>query len=197
MKKEWVVTQQAFDDLLDWLDADRDSAGTKYENIRLRLIKIFTCSGCCEADDLADETINRVTAKVGDIAESYSGDPALYFYGVAQKVRLEYLRKKPPVQESSQAGREPGDQTARASEPADEVEHEYACLEQCMDHLPSENRRLVLEYYREEKRAKIEHRQKLADQLGIAVNALRIRAHRIRSQLQQCVQSCLEQSPAH
>ena len=195
MKKEWVVTQQAFDDLLDWLDADRERAGAKYEDIRVRLIKIFTCRGCREADDLADETINRVTAKLGEIAESYSGDPALYFYGVAQKVHLEYLRKKPPAQESSRAGREPGGQTFLASGPDDEMEYEYACLEQCMDHLPSENRRLVLEYYREEKRAKIELRKRLADELGIGVNALRIRAHRIRSRLEQCLLDCLEKSP--
>jgi len=197
MKKEWVVTQQAFDRLLDWLDADRENAGSKYEKIRVRLTKIFTCRGCFDADDLADETINRVTAKLGEIAESYSGDPALYFYGVAQKVHLEYLRKKPPIQEASPAGRELGGKTAWSSEPADDVEHEYACLEKCMDQLSLENRELVLGYYQEEKRAKIDHRRKLAEQLGIAVNALRIRAHRIRSQLQQCVQNCLEQSPAH
>lgn len=197
MKNQRVITQQAFDQLLNWLDADRDSAGSKYEKIRVRLIKIFACRGCGEADDLADETINRVTLKLGEIAESYSGDPALYFYGVAQKVHLEYLRKKPLVQESSQVGREPGGQTAWPSEPVDDIEQEYACLERCMDRLPPENRRLVLEYYQEEKRAKIDHRKMLADQLGIAVNALRIRAHRIRSQLQQCVESCLDQAPAH
>jgi hypothetical protein len=33
--------------------------------------------------------------------------------------------------------------------------------------------------------------------LGIAANALRIRAHRLRVQLQQCVQSCLQESSAH
>lgn len=197
MKNQWVVTQQAFDSLLNWLDADRESAGTKYEKIRVRLIKIFTCRGCGEADDLADETINRVTVKLGEIAANYSGDPALYFYGVAQKVHLEYLRKRPLVQESLETGREPGGQTTWPPEAADEVEHEYACLEQCMDRLPPENRRLVLEYYHEEKRAKIDHRKQLADQLGIAVNALRIRAHRLRAQLQQCLQSCLEHSPSH
>lgn len=197
MKHQFVITQQAFDSLLNWLDSDRESAGSKYERIRVRLIKIFTCRGCGEADELADETINRVTAKLGEIAQTYSGDPALYFYGVAQKVHLEYLRKRQPVQESSFAGREPGGQTAWPSDTADEVEQEYACLEECINRLPPENRRLVLEYYQEEKRAKIAHRKMLADQLGIAVNALRIRAHRLRLQLQHCVQNCLEQSPAH
>lgn len=197
MKKEWVVTQQDFDRLLDWLDADRASAGFKYENIRVRLVKIFTCRRCCEADDLADETINRVTAKLGEIRESYSGDPALYFYGVAQKVHLEYLRKNSSVQQSSLEGRKPGGQTSWASESTDEIEQEYACLDRCMGQLSAEQRGLVLEYYQEEKRAKIDHRKKLADKLGIGVNALRIRAHRIRLQLQECVRQCLEHSPAY
>src|SRR5882762_2150995 len=108
MKKKWAITQEAFDGLLGWLDTNRDQAAQKYEKIRTRLIKIFICRGCGEADDLADETINRVTAKVDSIANSYTGDPALYFYGVAQKVHLEYLRSRPALQNSLEAGRELG-----------------------------------------------------------------------------------------
>jgi DNA-directed RNA polymerase specialized sigma24 family protein len=192
MKKEWVVTQEAFEGLLGWLDTNREQAGEKYEKIRTRLIKIFTCRGCGEADYLADETINRVTAKVDSIASSYSGDPALYFYGVAQKVHLEYLRSRPVLQEPLDSGREP--RSINVTESDTDIEQEYICLDRCMDQLPPENRHLVLEYYREEKRAKINRRRKLADELEIAVNALRIRAHRIRLQLQQCVQSCLQES---
>ena len=90
MKKEWVLTQDAFDTLLSWLDSDRDRAGTKYETIRLRLIKSFTCRGCWEAEELADETINRVVSRVPELAGEYRGDPALYFYGVSQRIQLEY-----------------------------------------------------------------------------------------------------------
>jgi DNA-directed RNA polymerase specialized sigma24 family protein len=185
MKKEWVLTQESFDKLLDWLDANRDQAGKKYEEIRRRLIKIFTCRGCPEADNLADETINRVTQKMPALAEGYTGDPALYFYGVAHKVHLEYVRRKPaptrppPPPDSS-----------------DEIEEEYDCLERCLQGLEHDNRELVLQYYQEEKQAKINHRKQLAAQLGIALNALRIRAHRIRATLQQCVQNCLEQRAA-
>lgn len=92
-EKEWVISQEAFDTMLDWLDADRERAGCKYEAIRLRLIKIFTCRGCQAAEELADETINRVIGRIVEIANGYRGDPALYFYGVAQKVFLEYSRK--------------------------------------------------------------------------------------------------------
>jgi RNA polymerase sigma factor (sigma-70 family) len=197
MKRDWNLTQESFGLLLEWLDSDRDQAGVRYEKIRLRLIKIFTCRGCGEADDLADETINRVTAKLSEITTTYSGDPALYFYGVARKVHLEYLRSRPQVQVASHSDGDLTNRIAHSAAGADEVEEEYACLEQCMEQLSQENRRLVLEYYQEEKRAKIDHRRKLAEQLGIAVNALRIRAHRIRLQLQQCVQTCLEQVPVH
>lgn len=193
MKKEWVITQEAFDGLLGWLDNNREQAAQKYEKIRTRLIKIFTCRGCSEADLLADETINRVTAKVIEIAPSYSGDPALYFYGVAQKVHFEYLRSRPVFQEPLEDRREL--KSKIVTEADEDLEQEYECLERCMDQLPADSRRLVLEYYQEEKRAKINRRQKLAEELGIAVNALRIRAHRIRQQLQQCVQVCLEKAP--
>lgn len=195
MKRDYPITQEAFDGLLGWLDTNRDQAAQKYEKIRTRLIKIFTCRGCGEADDLADETINRVTAKVDSIASSYTGDPALYFYGVAQKVHLEYLRSRPVLQNSLEAGQELG--SVDVVEVDDDIEQEFACLEQCMDQLPLESRRLVLEYYQEEKQAKINRRRKLAEELGIAANALRIRAHRIRQQLQQCVQICLEQGSVH
>ena len=57
MKKEWDLNQNAFDNLLEWLDADRDRAAEKYEAIRLRLIKIFLCRGCSEAEELSDETV--------------------------------------------------------------------------------------------------------------------------------------------
>ncbi len=195
MKKEWVLTQDAFDGLLDWLDADRDHAGSKYETIRLRLIKIFTCRGCADAEDLADETINRVTAKVAEVAGSYIGDPIHYFWGVAHKVHLEYLRKSHGRQASLVAAGV-GRQDPPLPGFAEDVQPEYECLERCLERLPAHSHDLVVGYYQHERLAKIEHRKRLAKELGIAVNALRIRAHRIRLALQQCVQHCLQQQLA-
>jgi DNA-directed RNA polymerase specialized sigma24 family protein len=189
MKKEWVLTQEAFDRLLDWLDPDRDQAGRKYEAIRLRLIKIFTCRGCFESERLADETINRVTARVEGVAPDYVGDPALYFYAVAHKVHLEYLRKE--VGRQSSASTDSAEARAK-TDLTESFEAEYQCLEGCLDDLPGESRDLVLRYYELEGQAKIDHRKQLAAELGIAVNALRIRAHRIRRGLQRCMRRCLE-----
>ena len=45
MSKQWDTTQEGFDRLLAWLDEDRDQAAKKYEVIRKRLVKTFTCRG--------------------------------------------------------------------------------------------------------------------------------------------------------
>jgi DNA-directed RNA polymerase specialized sigma24 family protein len=181
MNKDWILTQELFDALLAWLDPSREEAGRKYEEIRLRLIKIFTCRGCLEPEDMTDETINRVSKRLSEIQSTYEGDPARYFYGVASKVLMECQRPKPtptlpPLRDDTES-----------------LEKEYACLEKCVEKLTPSNRELVTQYYQEEKRAKIEHRKQLAEQFGIALNALRIRAHRIRTVLQQCVQSCVHE----
>jgi RNA polymerase sigma factor (sigma-70 family) len=197
MKKDWALTQDAFDKLLNWLDSDRDSAGQKYEMIRLRLIKIFTCRGCYEAEDLADETINRVAVKLATLEWEDDGDRARYFYAVAQKVHLEHLRNSKRRQAETPLDYVDETSSVAANSDTDEIECEYACLERCLENLPPDSRRLVLEYYQQERKAKIDRRKMLAEELGIALNALRIRAHRIRLTLERCMHDCLEQQPAH
>jgi RNA polymerase sigma factor (sigma-70 family) len=181
MKKDWILTQEDFDAMLDWLDPNRDEAGRKYEEIRLRLIKIFTCRGCLEPEDLADETINRVSNRLSEIRRDYVGDPARYFCGVANKILHEYQRRKPLPR------------LPPPPDDSDRKEKEFQCFENCIDKLAPHHRALVVGYYQEEKRTKIDNRKQLADQLGIALNALRIRAHRIRTSLYKCVQNCVEQ----
>jgi RNA polymerase sigma factor (sigma-70 family) len=184
MNKNWVLSQESFDALLDWLDSDRERAGIKYEEIRQRLIKIFAGRGCVGAEDLADETINRVTNKLDEIKKEFTGDRGRYFYGVANKVQMEYLRKRTPQPPPP------------APDDSNRVEQEYRCLEHCIAQLNDENRELLLHYYQAEGRAKIEERKLLAERLGIAPNALRIRAYRIRAGLQECVEKCVERSEA-
>lgn len=183
------LTAEAFDQLLNWLNPDRDCAARKYEEIRLRLIKIFVCRGCMGAEELADETINRVASKVPRISETYVGDPALYFHGVAERIFLEYMRRKPvPMPPTPH------------SAPNAEAEMAYACLEQCINGLPLKNRELILAYYgsgdNHPAPTSIDPRRKLAERLGIAANALWIRAHRIREGLRRCVSACVGGRPS-
>ena len=167
--------------MLAWLDSDREVAGQKYEQIRQKLIKMFIGRGCPDPEELASETLSRVTRKIQDIADTYEGDPMFYCYKVAYLVYLESIRKRPqplpmPPPDSSE-----------------QVEREYDCLERCMSRLQPGDRELVLQYYQQDKRAKIDHRKELADKMGIALNALRIRAHRIRLNLRRCMLECLEE----
>jgi DNA-directed RNA polymerase specialized sigma24 family protein len=179
-KKESQITEENWNRFLAWLHPDPDQAGEKYKDIQNRLIKIFVCRGCDRPEDLADETINRVIRKIPEIADDYVGDPVLYFLGVARYVHHEYLREK-PIPQPPPPAKEPSS-----------TEEEYECLEQCIESLPAQSKELFLQYYREEKRAKIVNRKRLAEKLGIPLNALRIRACRIRMNLQACVLECLE-----
>jgi DNA-directed RNA polymerase specialized sigma24 family protein len=185
MKNEWNLSQESFDQLLSWLDQNRESAGKRYEEIRRRLIKIFMCRGCTCPEDLADETINRVARKLPEIMNGYVGDSALYFLGVANRVCQEHFRAKPllelPLQSDSSQDKELLDN----------------CLEECLKHLTPANRDLVLEYYQNEGQAKIDHRKELAQRFGIGVNALRIQVCRIRTKLQKCMSDCSQQRPAN
>jgi DNA-directed RNA polymerase specialized sigma24 family protein len=128
---------------------------------------------------LADETMNRVASKLPEIGGIYSGDPAAYFYAVANNVHLEFLRRKPPATVPI-----PMDDSA-------DMEDRFHCLEECLSVLSADNRDLVIQYYQDERQAKIDHRKLLARRLGIAPNALRIRACRIRASLLKCVENCL------
>jgi len=180
MRKEWTLDPESFERMLAWLDPDRERAGARYEAIRAKLIRILASRGCAHAEDLADETMNRVCDRVGEIATSYTGDPALYFYGVVGKVHLEYLRRNARVA------------VLPPREVAEDKEAAHACLDGCLAKLPPETRDLVVEYYREEGQAKIDLRRDLAARTGWGLNALRIRMHRLRSDLQTCMRLCLE-----
>jgi len=181
LRGDWNISPEMFNAFLAWLDPNREKAGRKYEDIRRRLIKIFTSRGCSCPEDLADETINRVIVKVPEVVEDYQGDPARYCGGVARNVFHEYTRKR-TVQAVQPKPDPPG---AR--------EQELDCLDKCLEEIPADNRTLILRYYEGEKGSRIQNRNEMARALGTEPNALRIRAHRIRTVLQQCVGDCLAQ----
>jgi DNA-directed RNA polymerase specialized sigma24 family protein len=191
MRRQPDLTPETFGRLLDWLDRDRERAGQRYEQIRLRLIKILTCRGCAAAEELADETINRVAEKTRQITENYVGDPAAYFLGVAENIYREY-RRKAVAHEAAL----PADIEERKEPLREDAEHRYRCLEQCMERLSMQNRELILAYYgsAENPRHKIDSRKTLSERLGIGANALWIRAHRIREGLRKCIDACVERT---
>ena len=185
-QKGWDLTQEAFDELLAWLNHDRELAAKKYEDIRNRLIRIIMHRGCPPAEELADKTINKVARRVREIKADYEGDPTLYFYGVARNVINEYFKGK--VEE---VPIEPEVLSAPPASEPDESEREHACLEKCLGEMDPPDRELLLDYYREGGGAKIEHHKDQARRRGITVNALRILVCRLRARFKQCMRECL------
>ena len=194
MKKDWVLSPDALDNLLEWLNPDRDLAAEKYELIRVRLIKIFICNHCAEAEELADETFNRVAAKIAELRSTWNGDPALCFYGFAQNICLEWRRR---ALRHVQVEDAPSMAVALSYSENNGDDDEHECLEKCMKERGEDERTLLLEYFREKGKAKIEHHRQLAADRLITVNALRIRVHRILRILRKCVFDCREAQPAN
>lgn len=186
VSKKKTLDQNNFSKLLEWLDENIDSAGQKYETIRLRLITIFYARGCHNAEELADETIDRVIGQIQSIIENYKGNPALYFYGVAKNVFHEEMRK-PRFSELNENFRAAANNT-------EELEINDRCLEKCLKKLDSGQQEFIISYYRNDKSEKIENRRQMQEDLGISAENFRLRAFRIRNKLQKCVFHCLERN---
>lgn len=189
-QKQWSLSESAFRGLLSWLDGGLDSNGEKYLETRRRLVQYFDRKNCRAPDELADETLNRVARRLADQGSITDRPPAHYCYIVARFVFLEYHRR-PARLDVSLEGLASSRGFAQAASPKDiAVERRSHCLEKCLQSLAPDQRQLILEYYHGDQRAKIENRRNLARRLGLTVNALAIRACRIRDNLENCVRSC-------
>lgn len=193
MADEEGQKQESLETLLTWLDPDRDEAWAKYQEIWERLIKIFTWNRCKGVEDLAGEVIRRVEPKVPELLKTFSGDPALYFYGVAQKVVLETPRTEARFSEFQEESGVGGFTYPVDPEAVDVYELKLGHLDYCLDQLSEKDREIVLEYYQFDSESKLADRKRLAERLGLTMNALWIRASRLRSRVRKCVRKRIEQ----
>jgi RNA polymerase sigma factor (sigma-70 family) len=195
------LTPEAFDTLLTRFDANRDRAGEKYERLRSQLVKFFECRGIFSPRELTDETINRVARKVLEGEDIPPAALYSYFYGVARNICREYFRKPESRLTSLDCVRpseHPLENHVEMNQQVQErktLEQRLECLESCIAKLPAEAQNLITSYYEGEEGAKINNRRRIAEGLGISLNNLRIRVHRIREILEECVFSCLEGIP--
>jgi DNA-directed RNA polymerase specialized sigma24 family protein len=175
-----TITQAQFDSLLVWLSPDREIAGRKYKTIHSGLVRIFASKGLNNAEDLADETINRVIVRLSRIEKGYQGDPARYFHGVARNIIRECKRRREFAIGNVDITVDP--------KPA--VLEDHDCLRHCLDHLSDTKRNLILDYYLHEGHSKVEHHKHMAGQLRTTIGAIRSRAFQIRLDLQSCMRQC-------
>jgi DNA-directed RNA polymerase specialized sigma24 family protein len=190
-KKNWTPDPIAFRRLLEWLDDGVDSEGERYLEIRRRLVCFFDRKGCRKADELADETLNRVARRLHEEGAIEAETPAKFCYITARFVFLESLRDK----EQLNVGIDEvvaNKLVAASSDEADVNQQRLNCLEHCTNNLEASHREIIFGYYNGDERIKIDNRRELAKKLNLSTNALSIRACRIREKLQICVQKCLE-----
>jgi DNA-directed RNA polymerase specialized sigma24 family protein len=178
LKKE--VTREKFADFLEWLNPDPDLAGEEYERLRFRLCTFFSQRGSNRADELADETINRVILKA---SEEQIENKIGYFYGVAKNVFRESLRKERTHVDI--------DDVTIAAKAPEEQSFSGECLDKCLAKLPAESRDLLLDYFSEAKQAKIDLHRRISAKLDMTQTALRMRVMRTKQKLKICVQDCM------
>jgi hypothetical protein len=173
--------------MLAWLDEDREIAGQQYEKIRRSLIRILSWNHCNVAEELADEAIDIVVGKIDELVKVYVGPPELYFYGVVKRLLKAHA---PDVAPRFPLPEPRTDEDLQRQSRRDELLDRY--LSRCIEALPSDDAQLIVGYYQGEKRQKINNRKDLA--AGLTRNALSVRVHRIRKELEKCVKLLLRQN---
>ena len=181
MNRNYPLSAAAFEGFLCWLGPDPETAGRKYEAIRSHLIMMFQARRCVFAEDLADATFERVARKVAQLT-NYTGDPARYFYGVAKRIYLEHQHEFRTACRRLEA-------TPVMTEDDQDWDRQLRQLDEALSMISNSDRDLILRYYTGDGPTKIKERRALAEQLGIAPNALRLRVFRIRKEIKDMLRS--------
>ncbi|HEY6806242.1 MAG TPA: hypothetical protein VI306_21870 [Pyrinomonadaceae bacterium] len=184
-KQKWAITAEALEKFLAVLSPDYEEAGKQYEALRIKLIRYFEWKRCDRAEELADLTLDRIVRKIdeGQIITNLKA----YTASVAKFIALENLPEPlEPIEDH--LGALP---VVEARHDDDDPDPQVICFDRCLDELPPENRKLLLAYYQDQGRDKIDNRIQLAERLSIPLNALRIRVFRIKKALEKCIGKCL------
>lgn len=174
------LTREKFSTFLEWLSPDMDRAAEEYERLRFRLCLFFSQRQCSFADELADDTINRVIQKA---SEEKIESKIAYCYGVAKNVYRESLRKRRDHLDV--------DELQIAAKAPEEPTFPRECLDKCLEELPPESRDLLLDYFSESKLAKVELHQRISHSLKKTQTALRMQVMRAKKKVKTCVEQCM------
>ena len=174
------IPPDPYDALFEWLGPTRAEGEKKYREIENRLFRNLLKRGCNDPENCVSEAIDRVAVKAAEFKDTYKGDPLWFFIEVARRVHLEHLhRKEIPFETVPDPVIQP------------KVDLVGECLRQCLAQLAADQRNLVLDYHVNIKKAKIDLHRSMAEELGLTTNALRLRVHRLRMGLEECVLMCL------
>lgn len=164
--------------LLAWLDPDRARAEEAYLHLRRALIQYFAKRRCLDPENLADEVISRVLARIGKGVEIKADDPRRYVFGVARHVYSEYVAEDIKNQHIQQWVSSP--RTGSVPNNPD------LCLEECLARLSKDEREMLERWF-------LDDDDRMETEMGVSRNSVRIRIHRIKKKFKECYDDCKKQ----
>lgn len=198
-KEKPQLQDQEFQLLLAWLapDLDPDRRAQVYVDFHKRLTRLFVTRNCCSPEDLAYQALDRVARQLADGKQISSVERLSYLHGVAKFMALEHWRTcadcRLRIDSSDDDGSKklidlPSPVTSKRDAQEDEqTTRMLEYLDNCLNELSSEERLLLLEFYSEDKTAKIVTRSQMAARLGVTSGALRQRIWKLRTRVRNCV----------
>jgi RNA polymerase sigma-70 factor (ECF subfamily) len=161
--------------LLVWLDSDRARAEEAYLHLRSALIQYFAKRRCLDPENLADEAISRVIARIDKGVEIKAADPSHYVFGVARRVYSEYVRMEIRNQRIQR------DIVALLTRSI--RDNSDLCLEECLSRLSDDEREMLERWFLDED-------DRMEVEMGVSRNSVRIRVHRIKKRFEKCYDDC-------
>lgn len=170
----------------------------QYEMLRERLLVFFSRRSRAFADELADETLFRLTVRLSAEAEFPAEDIERYAVGIARNVWHENnrnpLHAAEPVEDSTTGEASPfvsSHDVAALSGLLEEAARR--CAKKCLaKQLTVEERALILGYFKDDWHEQVKARKRLAGSLNLTDEGLRARAMRILKKLSTCAKKCLD-----
>jgi len=176
---KWVPTPEALEKLLASFSEDHDEAVSRYELARSKLIRYFERRAAIVSPErFADEALDRAMRRI-DQGKTIANLMA-YLYKIASNIVFEQLKEQEMMRQA--VNELPTSISSPIVDDKDDLRQD--CFDKCLERLPEKDRTLILDYYQEEGHEKIKHHREMAARLGIPLNALRIRIHRIRVRLE-------------
>jgi DNA-directed RNA polymerase specialized sigma24 family protein len=184
--KEEILQKEALERILNLLGPSKEEAAAEYRRLHQRLCRFFEWNNVQDPMELADEAIDRL-ANRGTAEDGGKPilNPSAYALGIARLLLQEEARRQQKKIEVIRHLETQGSDSTSHAEAMDRA------LQHCLARLRPETRKMLEQYYLHQGSDKVKLHQRLAEDLGITVNALRNRALRGRQELEACMRAFL------
>jgi DNA-directed RNA polymerase specialized sigma24 family protein len=170
------------------LHDDPEQAGVAYRQLHQRLERFFHLNNTEDPAHLADVAMDRLAKRAAEADGATNIDedrkiasPFSFALGIARHLLQEDARQRLRQDEAEREWLS----VSAGSELYEEQQH--GALEDCLSRLPLERRQLLESYYGWNGNQKIEHHRRIAERVGLNLNALRNRVFRTRAELATCM----------